>query len=313
MRRAHAQDFIAALPKGMNTLVGDDGVLLSGGQRQRIAIARALLKDAPILILDEATSALDSESERHIHAALEEAMRGRTTLIIAHRLSTVENADLIYVMDEGRIVEQGGHDTLMALGGLYAQLYHAHADSGSHGAPAPVAVLQAGTPGGNGGGASALAKGWYEGAWWNRVLAPAAWLWRRVAERRRGVIESGRSGSWRAPVPVIVVGNITIGGTGKTPLVIWLVHWLRQRGLRPGVVSRGYGGKGNRSPLAVPSAGADASRCGDEPVLIAAQTDCPVVVCRNRVKAVQALLKAGDVDVVVADDGLQHYALAAGC
>lgn len=310
VRRAHAQDFIAALPKGMNTLVGDDGVLLSGGQRQRIAIARALLKDAPILILDEATSALDSESERHIHAALEEAMRGRTTLIIAHRLSTVENADLIYVMDEGRIVEQGGHDALMALGGLYAQLYDAHADSGSHGAPAPVAVRQAGKPGGNGGGASALAKGWYEGAWWNRMLAPAAWLWRRVAERRRGVIESGRSGSWQAPVPVIVVGNITVGGTGKTPLVIWLVHWLRQRGLRPGVVSRGYGGKGNRSPLAVPSAGADASRCGDEPVLIAAQTDCPVVVCRNRVKAVQALLKAGDVDVVVADDGLQHYALA---
>ncbi|MYF49150.1 MAG: lipid A export permease/ATP-binding protein MsbA [Gammaproteobacteria bacterium] len=309
-RRAHAQEFIAALPQGMNTLVGDDGVLLSGGQRQRIAIARALLKDAPILILDEATSALDSESERHIHAALEEAMRGRTTLIIAHRLSTVENADLIYVMDDGRIVEQGDHDALMALGGLYARLYDAHADSGSHGAPAPVPVPQAGKPGSDGGGVSALAKGWYEGAWWNRLLAPAAWLWRRVVERRRGGVLSGRSGSWRAPVPVIVVGNITIGGTGKTPLVIWLVRWLQQRGLRPGVVSRGYGGKGNRSPLAVPSAGADASRCGDEPVLIAARTNCPVVVCRNRVKAVQTLLKAGDVDVVVADDGLQHYALA---
>ena len=309
VRRAHAQDFIAALPKGLRTLVGDDGVLLSGGQRQRIAIARALLKNAPILILDEATSALDSESERHIHAALEEAMRGRTTLIIAHRLSTVENADLIYVMDEGRIVEQGGHADLMALGGLYAQLYRAHASSGSHAASATAPVPPSRRPGNGGGGASALAKGWYEGAWWNRALAPFAWLWRRVAERRRGGLLSGRSGAWRAPVPVIVVGNITVGGTGKTPLVIWLVQWLQQRGLRPGVVSRGYGAKGNRNPLAVPCVGGDVLRCGDEPVLIAARTECPVVVCRNRVKAVQALLKNGDIDVVVADDGLQHYAL----
>ena len=307
VRRAHAQDFIAALPKGMNTLVGDDGVLLSGGQRQRIAIARALLKDAPILILDEATSALDSESERHIHAALEEAMRGRTTLIIAHRLSTVENADLIYVLDDGRIVEQGRHDALMAMGGLYAQLYDAHANSSGNGALSPVPAPQSRKPGADGGGALALAKGWYEGAWWTRLLAPLVWLWRRAAERRRGL---GQSGAWRAPVPVIVVGNITVGGTGKTPLVIWLVRWLQQRGLRPGVVSRGHGGKGNRSPLAVPSKGADPSRCGDEPVLIAARTDCPVVVCRNRVKAVQALLKTGEVDVVVTDDGLQHYALA---
>ena len=310
VRRAHAQDFIAALPKGMNTLVGDDGVLLSGGQRQRIAIARALLKDAPILILDEATSALDSEAERHIHAALEEAMRGRTTLIIAHRLSTVENADLIYVLDDGRIVEQGRHDALMAMGGLYAQLYDAHADSGGDGVPSPVPVPPSRKPGADGGGALALAKGWYEGAWWTGLVAPLAWLWRRAAERRRGAVLSGRSGAWRAPVPVIVVGNITVGGTGKTPLVIWLVRWLQQRGLRPGVVSRGYGGKGSRSPLVVPSGGADPSRCGDEPVLIAARTDCPVVVCRNRVKAVQALLRTGDVDVVVADDGLQHYALA---
>ena len=315
VRRAHAEDFIAALPEGMNTLVGDDGVLLSGGQRQRIAIARALLKDAPILILDEATSALDSESERHIHAALEEVVRGRTTLIIAHRLSTVANADLIYVMDEGRIVEQGRHDELMALGGLYAQLYDAHSDSGSRDASTPLPVLQAERPGAD--GASALVKGWYEGAWWNRMLAPAAWLWRQVAARRRAGVLSGRSGSsrvpagaWKSPVPVIVVGNITIGGTGKTPLVIWLVDWLKQRGLRPGVVSRGYGGKGNRRPRAVPSQGADAALCGDEPVLIAASANCPVVVCRNRVKAAQALLKSGGVDVIVADDGLQHYALA---
>ena len=103
--------------------MGDKGVLLSGGQRQRIAIARALLKDAPILILDEATSALDSESERHIQAALNVLMKGRTTLVIAHRLSTVEGADKILVLRGGRIVESGGHAELLAAGGDYAALY----------------------------------------------------------------------------------------------------------------------------------------------------------------------------------------------
>jgi subfamily B ATP-binding cassette protein MsbA len=120
---AHAMEFIAKLPEGLNTLVGENGVLLSGGQRQRLAIARALLKNAPVLILDEATSSLDSESERYIQAALAEVMRHRTTLVIAHRLSTVENADQIVVMDQGRIVEQGRHGELLAKGGHYAGLY----------------------------------------------------------------------------------------------------------------------------------------------------------------------------------------------
>ena len=120
---AHAMEFIRELPQGLDTLVGDKGVLLSGGQRQRIAIARALLKDAPILILDEATSALDTESERHIQAALNVLMKGRTTLVIAHRLSTVEGADKILVLRGGRIVESGGHAELLAAGGDYAALY----------------------------------------------------------------------------------------------------------------------------------------------------------------------------------------------
>ncbi len=123
-RAAHALEFIEKLPQGFDTRVGQNGVLLSGGQRQRLAIARALLKPAPILILDEATSALDTESERAVQHALAALMQGRTTLVIAHRLSTIQGADLIVVMDAGRIVETGGHEELLAKGGYYANLYN---------------------------------------------------------------------------------------------------------------------------------------------------------------------------------------------
>lgn len=121
-RAAAAHDFIAALPAGYDTPVGEAGARLSGGQRQRIAIARAFLKDAPLLLLDEATSALDTESEARVQEALERLMAGRTTLMIAHRLSTVMNADRIYVIEAGRVVEQGGHAELTSAGGLYARL-----------------------------------------------------------------------------------------------------------------------------------------------------------------------------------------------
>jgi len=119
---AHAHEFIEALPQGYDTDLGDRGVRLSGGQRQRIAIARAMLKNAPLLLLDEATSALDAQSEHVVQAALERAMAGRTTLVIAHRLATVQRADRIWVLDHGRLVEQGTHAELIARGGLYASL-----------------------------------------------------------------------------------------------------------------------------------------------------------------------------------------------
>ncbi|MCA8338914.1 lipid A export permease/ATP-binding protein MsbA [Burkholderia multivorans] len=123
LEAANLADAVAAMPDGLDTVVGGNGMRLSGGQRQRLAIARAIYKDAPILILDEATSALDSESERHVQAALERLMEGRTTLVIAHRLSTIERADRILVLEAGKIVESGSHDELLRHGGLYAHLH----------------------------------------------------------------------------------------------------------------------------------------------------------------------------------------------
>jgi ATP-binding cassette, subfamily B, bacterial MsbA len=312
VQRAHADLFIDRLPRGLQTVVGDDGVLLSGGQRQRVAIARALLKDAPLLILDEATSALDTESERHIQAALDEVMRGRTTIVIAHRLSTIEKADVILVMDQGVIVEQGSHRELLARGGAYAALYAAQFESPGSGTAAAVDTLAMLPPPADprdGRIGSVLERAWYANGRWLLVLAPLAWLFSRLARRRRLAYLNGRRLPWRAPVPVVVVGNITVGGTGKTPLVIWLARWLRARGFRPGIVSRGFGGRSGRNPLLV-DGGTDPRLAGDEAPLLAERSACPVVVCADRVRAVQYLLEVRDCDIVITDDGLQHYALA---
>jgi len=120
---AYAMDFISKMDQGLDTVIGENGVLLSGGQRQRIAIARALLRDSPVLILDEATSALDTESERAIQAALDELQKNRTSLVIAHRLSTIEKADEILVIEDGCVVERGSHTSLLEERGVYSQLY----------------------------------------------------------------------------------------------------------------------------------------------------------------------------------------------
>jgi subfamily B ATP-binding cassette protein MsbA len=134
---AAAHDFITALPLGYDSRVGEGGLKLSGGQRQRIAIARAMLRNAPILLLDEATSALDTESERQVQEALNRLMKDRTTIVIAHRLSTVADADRLYVLDSGRVVESGNHAELLAKNGLYARLYH-HGDEPDHATVEPV-------------------------------------------------------------------------------------------------------------------------------------------------------------------------------
>jgi len=323
LQRAHAAEFVEQLPDGLETVVGDNGVLLSGGQRQRVAIARALLKDAPLLILDEATSSLDAESERHIQAALETLMMDRTTLVIAHRLSTVENADLIIVMQDGRIVESGIHSDLIQQEGAYANLYRAQFTDAPKSKPGrrkakrsqqgnkageyvstPLAIRDSGRKAGR-----FLETAWYNGSHWPRILYPLSVVFNWQAKRRRLKYLTGRKTSWRAGVPVIVVGNLTVGGTGKTPFVIWLAKQLSRQGYRPGIVSRGYGGKSKRYPVKVNSTHLP-EEVGDEPLLLIQRTACPVVVDPDRASAVRHVLETTRCDVIISDDGLQHYQLA---
>ena len=309
-KSAQAWDFIQGFEQGLETQVGDNGVLLSGGQRQRLAIARALLKDAPILILDEATSALDAESERAIQIALDEVVRGRTVIVIAHRLSTIEKADRILVLEDGEIKESGTHQELLARGARYAQFFETSQDTPIEVAaiepevsvrpyPLPVEANRFRL-------GMWLPNAWYEGSAWLTVLKPLGWVvdWISQARRRRSKHEKN---AYHCELPIIVVGNITAGGTGKTPVVIALVKFLQSRGFRPGVISRGFGGTAKK-PVRV-NLSSRPEDVGDEPLLIHARTSVPTICCRDRTAAAALLADSGDCNVIISDDGLQHYAL----
>jgi len=153
-----------------------------------------------------------------------------------------------------------------------------------------------------------LVDAWYQGSPWLLALKPLASLFRCQSEKRRLAYQSGAKAIWHAPVPVVIVGNITVGGVGKTPLVAALVQLARDAGFKPGIVSRGYGGKAPHYPFLV-TAGSEATQVGDEPLMLARRCDCPVVVDASRVDAVKYLLQNTECDLVISDDGLQHYAL----
>lgn len=154
-----------------------------------------------------------------------------------------------------------------------------------------------------------LVDAWYQGSPWLIALKPLAAIFRWQAAQRREDYLSGKKPVWHAPVPVVVVGNITVGGVGKTPLVSAIVDWAREAGFKPGIVSRGYGGKAPSYPFSVKS-GSDANQVGDEPLMLARRCACPVVIDANRVEAVKHLLKNHECDLVISDDGMQHYALS---
>ena len=318
-RQAHAWEFIAEMPDQLNTEVGERGVLLSGGQRQRIAIARAFLKDAPILILDEATSALDTESERYIQHAMEHLMENRTTLVIAHRLSTIEHADHILVMNEGEIVEQGNHAKLLDNDGIYAKLHSMQfrdgkdSDFSSTARPKIIrsSVLN-----------KSLMHNWVSSStqrrqgWWlwsmnplSILLMPLSLIFHMTASLRRLGYRTGLFKSRKIPVTTIVVGNITLGGNGKTPIVVALYQLLRDKGYNAAIITRGYK-SGHEHKLQILHDGLTQNSVGDEANMMSEICRCPIGVGADRVgSAMQILEQFPDTDIILSDDGLQHYAL----
>ncbi|MGD8347882.1 MAG: lipid A export permease/ATP-binding protein MsbA [Gammaproteobacteria bacterium] len=319
-RQAYAWEFIEPMPEGLDTEVGERGVLLSGGQRQRIAIARALLKNAPILILDEATSALDTESERHIQHAMEYLMENRTTLVIAHRLSTIEHADHILVMDEGKIVEQGNHAELLAHEGIYSKLHSMQFRDEKEVNPAlPTSrpkIIRSSVLN------KTLLSHWVSlstqrrQGWWlwsmnplSISLMPLAAVFYLIMSLRRIAYRLGIIRSRRLPVTTVVVGNITLGGNGKTPIVIALYQLFRELGYRPAIITRGYK-SGNEQNIQILHDGESDAAVGDEANMISEICHCPIGVGANRVRAAKLILERfPETNLILSDDGLQHYAL----
>jgi len=318
-KQAYAWEFIAEMPDQLDTEVGERGVLLSGGQRQRIAIARALLKDAPILILDEATSALDTESERYIQNAMEHLMINRTTLVIAHRLSTIEHADHILVMDQGKVLEQGTHAQLLEKNGVYAKLHSMQFRDGQEIGVEPSSrpkiirssVLDKSTMHNWISQSIQRRQGWWL---WSMnplsiLLMPISLVFYLGSSMRRLLFRTGILKSYKIPATVIVVGNITLGGNGKTPIVIALHQLLQERGYRVAIITRGYK-SGHENTIQILNDGMTSAAVGDEANMISEICHCPIGVGANRVGSAQRILQQfPETDVILSDDGLQHYAL----
>ena len=317
-KQAYAWEFINEMPDKLDTEVGERGVLLSGGQRQRIAIARALLKNAPILILDEATSALDTESERYIQRAMEKLMVDRTTLVIAHRLSTVEHADHILVMDQGKLVEQGNHAELIQHGGIYAKLHSMQfqdAPDNDSDSDRPKIIRSAVLN-------KSQMQNWVNlstqrrQGWWlwsinplSLMLMPLSAVFYCAAGLRRWAYRMRLLRSHKLPVTTIVVGNITLGGNGKTPIVVALQQLLQDHGYKPAIITRGYK-SGHEKSIQILHDGATSAAVGDEANMMSEICRCPIGVGSGRVAVARSLLdEFPDIDVILSDDGLQHYAL----
>jgi subfamily B ATP-binding cassette protein MsbA len=298
-------EFISNLPEGYESEIGDDGVLLSGGQRQRLAIARAFYKDSPIIILDEATSALDTESELIVQEALEKLITDRTTIVIAHRLSTIENASKIIVLDNGEISETGTHEELIKNESIYHSLYKNKFEDSPEKKPTISKSTQLFMPEYDDESYSSfVVDSWYKKSLWLYLLYPFSFIFSYLTSRRRRKYIKNKKISYKSDIPVVVVGNLTIGGTGKTPLVKYIANELADRGYKPGIVSRGYGGK-FKETLHVTSE-TSVKETGDEAQILA-KLNLPFYIDKNRVRAVKKLITDHDCDVIVSDDGLQHY------
>ena len=304
-KQAGCFDFIEQLPEGFESEIGDDGVLLSGGQRQRLAIARAFYKDSPIIILDEATSSLDTESELIVQEALEKLITNRTTIVIAHRLSTIENASKIIVLDDGVLSEIGTHKELLLNDGIYQSLYKNKFEDPPSEKITISESKQLYVPEyDEEDNASFVVDSWYKKSLWLYLLTPFSLLFKYLTKRRRRKYIQGKLESFKSDIPIIIVGNLTIGGTGKTPLVAYIAQELSKLGYKPGLVSRGYGGK-FRETLEV-TRDTPVKQTGDEAQILS-KLNLPFYIDKNRVRAVKTLANNHDCDVIISDDGLQHY------
>ena len=301
-------EFISRLPEGYKSEIGDDGVLLSGGQRQRIAIARAFYKDSPIIILDEATSALDNESELIVQEAIEKLINNRTTIVIAHRLSTIENADTILVLENGAVVESGTHSDLIDQEGVYKGLYQNKFHDSENKKPARASAGQEYLPSFTEEPTQQgyLIDAWYNKSFWLYLLTPFTFIFSSLVRARRNTYLRNPKKVWKSSIPIVVVGNISMGGTGKTPLVKYIASELQSRGFRPGLVSRGYGGK--YSGTLEVSNTTTYKQTGDEAQILA-KLNIPFFIDKDRSRAAKKLQEKHDCNVIISDDGLQHYAM----